>query len=83
MTDEFLDAVAEAAGVDADAAREAAAGEAAQERVNRANADAERLGVASTPTFTIARGARQARALPAGAQDPAGLAAALDTELER
>ncbi len=83
VTDDFLRSVAKAAGVDAAAALETAGSAAAQERLNRANADAQRLGVDSTPTFTVARGDGAARVLGAGAQDAATLAAALDAELAR
>jgi protein-disulfide isomerase len=81
VTDEFLRSVATAAGVDADAALEAANGEHAQRRLDRANADAQRLGIDATPTFTVARGDGKPHVLAAGAQDPATLAAAIDEEL--
>jgi protein-disulfide isomerase len=83
VTDAFLRDVSAAAGVDADAALAAAGTAAAQDRLNRANADAQALGVDSTPTFTVARGDGKARVLAAGAQDPQALAAALDKELAR
>ena len=83
VTDDFLRQVARAAGVDAAAALRSADGAAAQERLNRANADAQRLGVDSTPTFTVARGDGPPRVLGSGAQDSATLAAALDKELAR
>ena len=54
-TDAFLRSVAAAAGVDAPAALAFADGQAAQARLDRANADAQRLGIGSTPTFTVAR----------------------------
>jgi protein-disulfide isomerase len=56
VTDGFLRSVAAAAGVDADAALRFADSAAAQERLNRAGSDAQRLGINSTPTFTVARG---------------------------
>ncbi len=83
VTDAFLRDVAAAAGVDADRALAAAGTAGAQDRLNRANADAQALGVDSTPTFTVARGDGKARVLAAGAQDPQTLAAALDKELAR
>jgi protein-disulfide isomerase len=83
VTDDFLRSVASAAGVDADAALAAAKTAAAQQRLDRANADAQELGIDSTPTFTVARGDGKPRVLGAGAQDPAALAAALDGELAR
>jgi protein-disulfide isomerase len=83
VTDAFLRSVATAAGVDADAALAAADTATAQERLNRANRDAQALGVNSTPTFTVARGDGKAKVLASGAQDPQTLAAALDKELAR
>jgi len=81
VTDEHLRAVAVAAGVDADAALEFADSAAAQEPLNRANADAQRLGIDSTPTFTVARGDGAPRVLQA--HDERSLAAAIDAELAR
>ena len=75
VTDDFLRSVARAAGVDADAALKAAGGAAAQDRLNRANADAQRLGVDATPTFTVARGDGAARVLGSGAQEATALSA--------
>jgi protein-disulfide isomerase len=75
VTDGFLRSVAAAAGVDADAALEHADGAAAQERLNRANADAQRLRIESTPTFTVARGEGKPRVV-----DAASLAAAIERE---
>jgi protein-disulfide isomerase len=81
VTDEFLRSVATAAGVDADAALDFAGSAAAQERLDRANADAQRLGIDSTPTFTVARGDGKPRVLQA--HDAPSVAAALDAELAR
>ena len=78
VTDAFLRSVAAAAGVDAQAALKFADGAAAQERLNRANADAQRLGVNSTPTFTLARGAGKPQVLDAGS-----VSAAIGAELAR
>jgi len=83
VTDGFLRSVAAASRVDAGAALRAADGAAAQERLDRANADAQTLGIDSTPTFTVARGDGRPRVVAAGAQDPAALATALDAELPR
>jgi protein-disulfide isomerase len=83
VTDEFLRGVAATAGVDASAALRVADTPAAQERLNRANRDAQTLGIDSTPTFTVARGDGKARVLAAGAQDAATLSAQLDRELAR
>jgi protein-disulfide isomerase len=78
VTDEFLRSVASAAGVDADAALAFADSAAAQRRLNRANADAQRLRIDSTPTFTVARGNGKPHVLDAGS-----VMAALDAELGR
>jgi protein-disulfide isomerase len=78
VTDEFLRSVAQASGVDADAALKYADTAAAQERLNRANSDAQALGVDSTPTFTLARGDGKAQVL--AAHDPQTVSAAIDAE---
>ena len=78
VTDDFLRSVAQTAGVDATAALAAAETPAAQERLNRANADAQALGINATPTFTVARGDGKARVLQGGAAD---VAAQLKSEL--
>jgi protein-disulfide isomerase len=83
VTDEFLRRVAAAAGVDADAALATANGAAAQQRLDRASADARRLGIDATPTFTVARGDGAPQVLASGAHDARSLAAALDAELRR
>ena len=77
VTDAFLRSVAAAAGVDAEAALEFADSAAAQERLNRANADAQRLGIDShADVHRRARGRQAATVL--AAHDPQSLAAALD-----
>jgi protein-disulfide isomerase len=81
VTDEFLRSVARAAGVDADAAFEHADSAAAQDALDRANADAQRLGFQSTPTFTVARGDGPARVV--AGNDAAAVAAAIEQELGR
>jgi protein-disulfide isomerase len=81
VTDEHLRSVAAAAGVDAGAALEFAGSAAAQEPLNRANADAQRLGIDSTPAFTVARGDGAPRVLPAHYAPSVG--AAIDAELGR
>ena len=78
VTDEFLGSFADAAGVDAGAALEDANSAAAQDRLNRANADAQRLGVNSTPAFTVARGDGKPRVV-----DAASAVAAIERELGR
>jgi protein-disulfide isomerase len=81
VTDDFLRDVARAAGVDADAALAQADSGFAQRRLARADADAARLGIDATPTFTVARGDAAAQVLAVDALDPASVAAALDREL--
>jgi protein-disulfide isomerase len=66
VTDGFLRSVAKAAGVDAGKALDAADGEPAQRFLEQANADATRLGVDSTPTFTVAKGDAQPKVIGAG-----------------
>jgi protein-disulfide isomerase len=56
VTDAFLRSVASAAGVDANAALAYADTSAAQKPLTTANADAARLGIDGTPTFTVQRG---------------------------
>jgi len=55
VTDGFLRSVASAAGVDAGAALAFADSDAAQAPLDRANADAQRLGIDATPTFSVTR----------------------------
>jgi protein-disulfide isomerase len=81
VTDEFLRSVARAAGVDADAAFEHAGSASAQDALDRANADAQRLGIQLTPTFTVARGDAPARVL--AGNDAAAVAAAIRKERAR
>jgi protein-disulfide isomerase len=79
VTDEFLRSVAAASGVDATKALKAADTAAAQDPLNRANADAQTLGIDSTPTFTIARGDGKPQVLPA--HDAQTVSKAIDKEL--
>jgi protein-disulfide isomerase len=81
VTDEFLRTVAAAAGVDATKALRDADTAAAQDRLNRANADAQTHGVDATPTFTIARGDGAAKVVPA--HDAQSVASAIEAELKR
>jgi protein-disulfide isomerase len=74
VTDEFLRSVASAAGVDADAALEFADSAAAQDALNRANADAQTAGVEGTPSFTVTRGDKA----PHGVVDAGSLTAAIE-----
>ena len=66
VTDDFLRSVSKAAGVDAGKALAAADGEPAQRFLEQANADATRLGVDSTPTFTVAKGDAQPKVIGSG-----------------
>jgi predicted DsbA family dithiol-disulfide isomerase len=81
VTDDFLRRVATEAGVDADAALAGADSAFAQRRLERADADAARLGVSGTPTLVVAKGDGAQRPLAADPLDPAAVAAALDAEL--
>ena len=76
-TDAFLRSVSKAAGVDAGKALAAADDEFALRRLERASADATRLGVNSTPTFTVAKGDAQPKVLGSGVLSHAALAKAL------
>ncbi len=82
-TDDFLREVAEVAGVDADRALAAADTDFATRRLERANADAARMGVQGTPTLTVRRGDGPEQPLDADPLDPASVAAALDAEAAR
>ena len=82
-TDAFLREVAQAAGVDAGRALAAADSRFAAQRLERANADAARVGVEGTPTLTVRRGDGPERPLDANPLDPASVAAALDAEARR
>jgi len=77
VTDEFLRGVAKAAGVDAGKALAAADGEPALRFLERANADATRLGVNSTPTFAVAKGDGAPKMIGAGVLDQAAFEKAL------
>jgi protein-disulfide isomerase len=65
VTDGFLRSVASAAGVDADKALAYADSGAAQKPLTTANADASRLGIDGTPTFTVQRGNGAAKVVSA------------------
>ena len=77
VTDGFLRSVSKAAGVDAGKALAAADGEFAMRRLERADADATRLGVNATPTFTVATAGGQPRVIGSGVLSHAKLKAAL------
>jgi protein-disulfide isomerase len=83
VTDTFLRDVAGASGVDAKAALAQAGSNFAAGRLNRANADASRLGIQATPTLTVKRGNGPEHVLGASALDTAAVVAALNQELAR
>ena len=83
VTDAFLREVAAASGVGARAAFGQADSQFASTRLNRANADASRLGIQGTPTLTVRTGKGPERVLNASPLDPSAVAAALDEELAR
>jgi protein-disulfide isomerase len=70
VTDDFLRSVASAAGVDADKALAYADANASQNPLTEANADASKVGVNATPTFTVARGSGKPQVV--SAQDVLG-----------
>jgi protein-disulfide isomerase len=81
VTDAFLTDVANASGVNAKAALGQAGSSFAAGRLNRANADARKLGIQATPTLTVRRGNGPEQVLDANALDPASVAAALNKAL--
>jgi protein-disulfide isomerase len=83
VTDAFLTDVAGASGVRAKAALGQADSSFASGRLNRANADAQKLGIQSTPTLTVRRGNGPEQVLDANALDPASVASALNKALAR
>jgi protein-disulfide isomerase len=83
VTDDFLRRAAAAAGVDADEAFAQANSDFANRRLDRAETDARRLGVESTPTLVVSGNGRGPHVLDADALDPQSVTAALDRELER
>jgi protein-disulfide isomerase len=82
-TDAMLRDTLRAAGADPSAALATAGTAFATHRLDRANADAERMGIQATPTLTVRRGDGPERLLDANPLDPASVAAALDRELAR
>jgi protein-disulfide isomerase len=77
VTDGFLRSVSKAAGVDAGKALSAADGEFAMRQVEQADADATRLRVAATPTFTVAKAGGQPHVIASGIPQQATLKTAL------
>ena len=83
VTDGFLRDVSRAASVDAGPALGQADSAFATGRLQRANADASRVGVSGTPTLTVRRGNGPERALTASPLDAAAVQAELARELAR
>jgi protein-disulfide isomerase len=83
VTDAFLRQVSAASGVNASTAMGQTKTAFAQDRLSRANADASKLGINSTPTFTVARGDGPARVVGSGVLSEQILGAAIDKELAR
>ena len=83
VTDDFLRRVATAAGVDADEALAQADGSFAERRLDRAETEAGRLGVDSTPTLVVSGSGRAPSVLDADPLDPQSVSDALDRELGR
>jgi len=77
VTDGFLREVAEAAGVDAGAALGQADSAFATKRLERANADATRMGVQGTPTLTVTGASGTERTLKASPLDASAVQAEL------
>jgi len=83
VTDGFLRDVSRAASVDAGRALGQADSAFATGRLQRADADASRVGVTGTPTLTVRRGNGPERALAASPLDPAAVQAELAREATR
>jgi protein-disulfide isomerase len=79
VTDGFLKSVAQAAGVDYAKASAYAKTDGAQAALDTADADAQKVGADSTPTFTIKQGNGAEKVLVVG---PTGLTQALDAALK-
>ncbi len=77
VTDGFLREVSKAAGVDAGKALAQADSSSATQRLERANADAARMGVQGTPTLTVARAGGPEQVLRASPLDAAAVQAEL------
>jgi protein-disulfide isomerase len=78
VTDGFLREVCDAAGVDATRAIGQADSAFATGRIDRADADASRVGVTGTPTLTMRRGSGAEHVLAANPLDPAAVQAEVD-----
>ena len=79
VTDDFLKGIARRAGVDFAAAQAYAKSAKAQAALDTADADAQKVGADSTPTFTVKRGNGAESVLVVG---PTGLIDALDAALK-
>ena len=83
VTDGFLREVSGAAGVDAGRALAQADSAIATGRLERADAEAGRIGVSGTPTLTVRRGNGTERVLTASPLDAAAVQAELDRDAAR
>jgi protein-disulfide isomerase len=78
VTDAFLRQISAAAGVNASAALGQADSAFAQGRLSLANSEASKLGIDSTPTFTVARGDGPATVVGSGVLSEQTLGAAIE-----
>jgi protein-disulfide isomerase len=78
VTDAFLRQISAAAGVNASAALGQADSTFAQGRLSLANSEASKLGIDSTPTFTVARGDGPATVVGSGVLSERTLGAAIE-----
>jgi protein-disulfide isomerase len=83
VTDEFLTTTGTAAGLDLNTARAAQDGAQVQRSLRDAQANADRLGVESTPSFVVRRGTGELRPLAISELTPDAFAAALEQALAR
>jgi protein-disulfide isomerase len=83
VTDAFLRQVSAASGVNASTALGQADSAFAAGRLSLANAEASKLGIDSTPTFTVGRGDGQATVAGSGVLSEQTLGAAIDKALGR
>lgn len=69
VTDEFLTGVLQAAGADAKQALAFADGDSSQEALDQADAQAQQMGVDSTPSFSVTRGHGDEEVVAVGTDD--------------
>jgi protein-disulfide isomerase len=81
-TDEFLSSIAEAAGLDGDAAVEAIQTPETERLITQSEQEAQAAGISSTPTFTVQRGDGEARQLDVQELTFEAFQQALEPELE-